>query len=550
MTPPIGSGKPEGDEPLEHAGPPEAPDPELAGSMSTLLDAVVSLSSDLDTRSVLSRIVTAACGLSGARYGALGVIGHDGLLSDFVTHGLSEAEVDAIGPLPVGRGLLGVGLAGDGPLRLPDLGQHPASVGFPEHHPEMRSLLLVPIRVRGTAFGSLYLTEKGGGEGFTRHDESQIQALATVAGFVIENAHAFRVSERRRRWLEMFGDLNELIQPPISLELALERVAVVVRTAAEASSAWVFQVPDEGIPFVAATSGTEVAGPDERALLDDAVRSASLTGEIARLQLPDDRVALLAPLRAHLASPGVVVVVHPPHSDQDFVDEVELMSSFADQVGLALDRTQALEDREQMAVIADRDRIARDLHDVVIQRLFALGLHMQSIRSAASGVPELQERIDNSARELDQTIRDIRSTIFGLQSTPQNSLRSEVRDLVREYIPMLGFAPSVHLQGQVDFPIDVQVQQVLAAVLREALTNIAQHAQAGSAAVELRVTDSQLQLKVADNGRGMPEERHEHGLRTARRRAIVLGGTLDLWPNEPSGTVFIWSVPLRSAETS
>jgi signal transduction histidine kinase len=453
--------------------------------------------------------------------------------------------MDLIGHPPVGRGLLAIGLTESGPLRLRDLHEHPASAGFPEHHPEMRSLLIVPIRVRGTPFGNLYLTEKGGGEAFTRHDESQIMALGTVAGFVIENAHAFRVSERRRRWLEMFGDLNDLIQPPIGLEQALERVATVIRNAAEAGTAAVFQVPSQGMPYIAATSGEELAAAD-RLALEESVQATAASGEIGQVQLSEDRIVLLAPLNAHLATPGVVAVIHPPHSGRDFVDEIELMASFADQVGLALDRTQALEDREQMAVIADRDRIARDLHDVVIQRLFALGLHMQSIRSAASDHPALKDRIDSSAKELDQTIRDIRNTIFGLQQTPQSSLRSEIRDLVREYIPMLGFAPSVQLHGQVDFPIDPQVQQVLTAVLREALTNVANHAQAGSASVELRVTDTQIQLKVADNGRGLPDERHENGLRMSRRRAVVLGGSLDLWPNDPSGTVFVWAVPLPS----
>ena len=521
----------------------EALDPQFAGTVSSLLDAVSSLSSDLDTRSVLHRIVTAACGLTGARYGALGVRGPDGRLSDFVTHGMTQEDVDRIGDLPVGRGLLHAEAHGEAPMRLLDLTEHPSAVGFPEHHPDMKSLLIVGLRVRGTDFGSLYLTEKGGGEPFTAHDQAQIQALATVAGFVIENAHAYRVSERRRRWLELFGDLNELIQPPVGLDLALDRVASVVRTAAEARSAWVFRVPEGAPPYVAATSG-EDSGPEERALLAPAVREASVDEQIRQVALPRDRVALLAPLRAHLTSPGVVVVVHPAHAGRDFVEETELMGSFADQVGLALDRTQALEDREQMAVIADRDRIARDLHDVVIQRLFALGLHMQSIRSAASDNPELRERIDGSARELDQTIRDIRNTIFGLQRAPQTSLRSEIRDLVREYVPMLGFAPSVHLEGRVDFPVDNQVQQVLAAVLREALTNVATHAQAGSASVRLLVEEDRLRLTVTDNGRGLPEDRHETGLRTARRRAAVLGGSLDLRPNEPSGTVFDWDVPL------
>src|SRR3712207_885606 len=170
---------------------------------------------------------------------------------------------------------------------------------------------------------------------------------------------------------------------------------------------------------------------------------------------------------------------------------------------------------------------------------------MQSARSAAD-TPELKERIDVCVRDLDQTIRDIRGTIFQLQNRPQSSLRSEVRDVIREMIPQLGFAPSVHTQGPVDQSVDPKVQQQLVAVLREALVNVAEHAEAGSAQVDLQVTPTHLRLRVTDNGRGIPEDRTENGLRNVRRRALLLGGSLDLWPNDPSGTVFVWSVPYEA----
>jgi signal transduction histidine kinase len=256
----------------------------------------------------------------------------------------------------------------------------------------------------------------------------------------------------------------------------------------------------------------------------------------------DVGTAVLVPLRAHLTVPGVLLVTRNGRSQPGELEERELLASFADQAALALDRTQALEDREQMAVISDRDRIARDLHDVVIQRLFATGLHMQSIRSAAPN-DELRDRIDQSVRELDQTIRDIRGTIFELQTRPRSSLRTEVRDLVRELVPLLGFAPSVHTDGPVDGTLEPEVQTQMVSVLREALTNIAQHAGAASATIHLQVTPTHLRLKVTDDGAGIPEDRHERGLRSARRRALLLGGSLDLWPNDPSGTIFVWSVP-------
>ncbi|MDX6324315.1 MAG: hypothetical protein QOK15_669 [Nocardioidaceae bacterium] len=519
----------------------------LEASALALLDAFAAISSDLDARSVLLRLVSSACELTGARYGALGVIGHDGRLSDFVPFGMDQATIDAIGEQPVGRGLLDVRIDRLKTMRLEDMSTHPASVGFPPHYPEMRTLLRVPVSVRGTAFGQLYLTEKRDGRVFTRYDELLVQALANVAGFVIENARAYGVSERRRRWLELFGDLSELLMPPITLTEALERIAAAARDASEARSASVVQVPEKGMPFAAATSGEPFhLTEQEQAQFDKTVRTVVEHGEVIDLVLGEDRVAMMAPLRAHLTLPGVLVITHQHRGRPDELEERELLSSFADQAALALDRTQALEDREQMAVVSDRDRIARDLHDVVIQRLFATGLHMQSIRSAAPN-DELRARIDQSVKDLDQTIRDIRGTIFELQTRPQSSLRTEVRDAVRGFLPQLGFAPSVETTGPVDTSVDQQVQQQLVSALREALSNISRHAEATKASVELQVTPTHLRLRVTDNGKGLPEDRAEYGLRNARRRAVLLGGALDLWPHEPTGTIFVWSVPLPDA---
>jgi signal transduction histidine kinase len=169
---------------------------------------------------------------------------------------------------------------------------------------------------------------------------------------------------------------------------------------------------------------------------------------------------------------------------------------------------------------------------------------MQSIRQLAT-TDELRAKMDQNVRDLDQTIRDIRGTIFELQHRPQSSLRTEVRDLVREYVPVLGFAPSVQMHGEVDKSVEPKLQQQLVAVLREALSNVAQHAEAGSAAVDLQVTDTHLRLRVTDNGKGIPDDRQESGIRNARRRAVMLGGSLDLWPGDPQGTAFIWSVPFE-----
>jgi signal transduction histidine kinase len=511
--------------------------------LGAFLRAVETISNDLDTTTLLDQLVLSACDLVGTRFGALVVFGADGTLERFVTHGVDRLQGELIGQHPTGCGLLALGAHQGQSLRLEDVSQHPRFTGFPPHHPHMGTLLIAPVRVRGTEYGNLYLSEKADGAAFTQEDQDQLKALAQMAGFVVENAQAYAVSERRRRWLEMFGDLSDVLQPPVSLATALSRVASAVRLASGAAASSIVQVPDEGPVSVAAQSGDERLLDTLAVPLEDAVRAVVETGEVTDLFLDNGVSALMAPLRAHLAVPGVLLIAHDRNSRPDYVEERDLLASFADHVALSLDRTQALQEREEMAVVADRDRIARELHDVVIQRLFATGLHLQSVRAAA-GTPELKERITKVVVDVDQTIRDIRGTIFSLQSRPQDSLRAEVREVVREFVPQLGFAPSVQLQGRVDQGLGPQVQPVFMAVLREALGNVARHARAGSVWIDLRVSDEQVQLRVTDNGRGLPEQRHESGLRHARRRAVLLGGSLDLWANEPSGTIFVWSVPL------
>ena len=513
-------------------------------SLPSFLRAVETISSDLDTTALLDQLVLAACDLIGARYGALIVLGAGGRVSQFVTHGVDRPPHPRLGPPPAACGLAGVGDHG-GALRLEDLTRHPRFAGFPPHHPALRTLLFAPIRVRGTEFGSLYLSERADGAVFTAEDQAQVTALAQLAGFVVENAHAYALSERRRRWLEMFSELNEVLQPPVSVAEALRRVTSAVRIASGAVAAAIIQVPDRAEPEVAARSGDGSAFWPLTTELQESARAAVSSGEVLEVALDNDVSALVAPLRAHLATPGVLVIAHDLASRPDHVEERDLLASFADHVALSLDRTQALQEREEMAVVADRDRIARELHDVVIQRLFATGLHLQSARASATD-PGLRARISEVVVNVDQTIRDIRSTIFSLQNRPQDSLRAEVRELVREFVPQLGFAPSVQLQGRVDQGLGPQVQPVFLAVLREALTNVAKHARAGSVSIDVRVSEERVQLRVSDNGQGIPDQRAESGLRHARRRALLLGGSLDLWPHEPNGTIFVWSVPLRA----
>jgi signal transduction histidine kinase len=520
----------------------------LPGSAQALLDAVIAIASERNLRRVLTRITEAASELTGARYAALGVIGTDGQLVEFVTHGMDDDVRERIGDFPHGRGLLGLLIQHPEPLRLADLTRHPSSYGFPPHHPVMRTFLGMPVRIRGTVFGNIYLTEKAGGTEFTAQDEALVRALATAAGFVVENARAYALSERRRRWLEASAELSDALQPPISQSMALHSITNQARAAAGALAAAVVQRPPEGVPVLTAADGS--SRPAASAAFDALVEGfadEALPDEMAEYSPTPDVSALVLPLRAHVSEDGALVVLfdrHAPEPGGPGVEEREMLVSFAEQAALALDRAQALEDRREMAVLSDRERIARDLHDVVIQRLFATGLQLQGIRGAVAS-DEVAARIDKAVDDLDLTISDIRGTIFDLQARDTGSLRSGIRDLVHEYVGVLGYTPVVRTAGPVDTAVPEPVGVQLLAVLREALSNVARHAAARRVRAEVAVTDDHVLLRVDDDGRGLPPERSESGLANARRRAQDLGGSLELGSGDSTGTRLMWKVPLR-----
>jgi signal transduction histidine kinase len=519
----------------------------LPGSSRALLDAVIAMSSDLDLPRVLDRIVVSACELTGAQYGALGVIGDKGGLAEFVYHGIDDATRGRIGELPEGRGILGLLIDDPVAIRLPRLQDHPASYGFPQNHPPMTTFLGVPVRVRGTVFGNLYLTDKAEGLAFTAQDQDLVEALASAAGFVIENARAYARSERQRVWLEAVANLYDALQPPLTPAQALDHVAVGTRAACGARTVGVL-VSDDGEFEVAAAAGADTTAlPTLCAKLGDELATAAAGDALPPVPVPGDGVALLAPLRTHLHKRGVVVALMDDLTSAQ--DEHDLLRSVADQAALAVDRIQAIADREELAIVSDRDRIARDLHDVVIQRLFATGLMLQGTRAKAA-VPDVQARLDQAVKDLDTTIRDIRSTIFQLRHHHSGGLREEILALAAEYIPSLGFTPAVRTSGPIDTAVPVERSDDVLAVLREALSNAARHAQASRVHVEVVVADQDdgrwLLLRVADNGIGLPDDRHESGLGNIRRRAVALGGSVRMARRHPAGTLVEWRIPLAA----
>ena len=515
-------------------------------STHALLEAVAAISSDLDLRSVLERIVEAATQLTDAQYGALGVIGSHDLLVEFVTTGIDEEKRAEIGDLPHGRGILGLLIRHPEPIRLDDLTQHPAATGFPPNHPPMETFLGVPVRIRGTVFGNLYLTEKGGDRSFTVEDQRTVEALANAAGYVIDNARAYGLSERRRQWLEAAADLDESLQPPVELGRALREIARAARAVGRARAVGV-AIRGGSAPYGLATASAEDHA-SATAALDEVLADPGL---VLAVDPTETTVAgydvFVAPLRTHLVGGGTMVALFEPGTRPLAVEDRELLVSFAEHAALSLDRAQGVDDRAELAVTSDRERIARDLHDLVIQRLFATGLQLQRAEVGATS-PVVADIVRQAVDSLDKTIRDIRGTIFELQHHGTGpSLRADVRALVHEYAPLLKFEPVVRTVGPVDTAVPQEVRDQLLPVLREALSNLARHAAADHGEVDVAVEGGEVRLTVIDDGIGLSAGRAESGLRNARRRATALGGLLEVTPRTPRGTSFVWRVPLPSA---
>jgi len=505
--------------------------------------AVLSVTRHMSVRDVLQVIVRSARSLVGARYAALGVPDQGDSFAEFVVDGISDAEWAAIGPLPRRHGMLAVLLNQGKPERLPDIRKDPRFEGWPAAHPKMSHFLGVPVRIRGTVFGNLYLTEKVGADEFSETDEELVVALAGVAGLVIENARAYGYSERRREWLEGAASLPESLQVPVGGEARLQQIAATARRVSRSRATAIADSADGDIQALVCDPGLEELMRARVAAVLARVRGREIAEAVD--VAVDDSVGTVVPLPTQLTRAGLLVSLFDGadlrHRD---LDDRELLRSFADHAALMLDRGQAMTEREELAVVSDRERIARDLHDLVIQRLFATGMQLQAASMRVSDA-EVRVRLERAVADLDATIRDVRATIFELQSPATGSVRSELRALVREYRSTLPFLPELHLIGPIDTAVDDRLREPLLKVLREALSNVARHARASSAEIRVAVTEGpRLVLTVEDDGVGLVVEGPRSGLENAETRATALGGFLRVENRSPSGTRLTWSVPL------
>ncbi|WP_328390235.1 GAF domain-containing protein [Streptomyces sp. NBC_00400] len=534
-----------------------------SGPPSLLLEAVMSVGRGLELSQVLGRIVEAAVALVDAEYGALGVIGDDNQLSQFLPVGISEEGARAIGPLPAGHGILGELIRHPAPLRLADLGEHRASYGFPPNHPPMRSFLGVPIRVRDKVFGNLYLTEKRGGREFDAEDETVLSTLAVAAGVAIENARLYEEARYRQRWLEANGEIVAGLLPGVG---GTDVLKMIVDHAVRILSAdlGVLALPVDGDNLrVALAVGVDAEA--HRGLIlprHGSFVGAALTARSPLISLDvehDPRITIGPPrwmgLGPAVAVPMItgkrvrgVLLLCRLHGRDPFTEpETAPLLTFAGQGALAMEMADRRQDAEQLTLLKDHERIARDLHDLAIQRLFATGMTLQSALRFVDH-PEASERLFRAVDDLDETIKIIRSTIFGLRTHDSgraaHGLRVRMTLSVERASGALGFTPSLRMEGLIDTEVTAEVAEHVVAVLGEALSNTAQHAHASAADVSLIVRDQRLTLTVKDNGVGIREVGRRSGLRNLAKRAESMGGEMTTEALAEGGTRLVWCVPL------
>ncbi len=507
-----------------------------------LLEAVLAVGSDLDLQVVLKRIVDVAVSLVDAQYGALGVVDESGHgLSQFITVGIDDEGVTAIGPPPTGHGVLGQLIRDPHPLRLTDLADHPVSVGFPANHPPMGSFLGVPVRVGDIVFGNLYLTEKRDGADFTDEDEAVVLALAVAAGIAVHNARLYAESRRRGAWMEAGREIATALLSGTEREDVIALVVDRTHELVDADVAFVALDVEGGLHVEAA------GGADAPALLRQL--SGSLRGVIAsgRSQevATDDLLGVAVPLGPlDRPSHGALVALWKQRPDSFVISD---LTGFAAQAAVALELAERRGEAERFAIIEDRDRIGRDLHDLVIQRLFATGMQLQSaVRLVPQDPVEATARVNRAVDELDVTIRELRSTIYGLQAPLEGrpSLRAQILEVIDAGTEQLGFAPALRLDGLLDTLATPAVAEHALATLREALSNVARHARSNHVEVLVTVRDGALQLRVEDNGIGMPEKGARSGLHNLASRAEQLGGTFRVTSSTSGGTRLLWQVPV------
>jgi len=530
------------------------------GRLRSLFEASRLVASELDLPVVLRRIISAAVDLVGARYGAIGVIAPDGTLAQFIHVGMPDDLAKQIGHLPRGHGLLGALIEEQEPIMLEHLRDDPRSSGFPSEHPPMDSFLGVPVRVRGEVYGNLYLSEHARGK-FSAEDQELLIALAGTAGAAIDHARLFDESRRRQRWSAASAEVTAALlsdHAEDSLALLADRVAGL----ADADLVCV------ALPITDTTMVIEVA----RGELADSFTGRSfdptdtLTGQALASGQPvlsdlsftsaveptlTIGPTMALPFASSDAPAGVLTVSRLPGRARFSTSDLDMAADFATQASVALTLASVRADRQRLAVLEDRGRIARDLHDNVIQRLFGAGLSLQAVAGGVSD-PASRAKIALQVDALDAAIAEIRTAIFTLTAVPDSdapSLRHRVIDVLGEMSDLFDESPRVTFTGAVDLMAGPDLADDVIAVVREGLSNVARHAAAQHTTTSIAVAHGRLVVTIEDDGRGIGDgAQRSSGTGNLSQRALARGGDFSIRNGDERGTVLRWDVPLDTTE--
>lgn len=531
----------------------------------TLLRAIID-DTDQSLPHALQRIARSAREIVGCRYAVVAVVDETGALEHLVPAGDDPAAVQPIGRRPLREGLLGTVIADARIVRLPAAGVDAAAVGLPADHPAANSLLGVPIHCdTHTVAGALYLSEPEDGQPFHVEHEYAAELVATAAAAVVKRARFAAAARHRERWLAGAAELVRILlgggpQDPFRLlaERALpiaqaDLVAVLTTGAGTASSHDSYQIID--VVDVAGSTATaaRLAGQlvhrswlANSAALEAGQPYAYVTDPHTPLaELSGSEAVLLVPMRGSAGEHAVLAAFRRAGRPAFTAAEAAAGAAFAAQVAPAFDAAGQSAHRDRAVLLSERDRIARDLHDHVIQRLFAIGLTLQGAGTQAD--PDTARRLVASVEDLDSTIAQIRATIYRLAGPVlpgESSVRARIGQLIAELEPVLGFRADLEVRGPMDFSLDNELADDCVAVIREALTNVARHARADRVTVTATATSTELAIEVTDNGRGLGAGSRRSGLANLRTRAERRGGRLTVTSSRSRGTAVCWRVPL------
>ncbi len=530
-----------------------------------LLEAGLALSSELSLPVVLQRIVDLARTVTGARYGALGVLAPDRRIQEFVTVGVDDATRNAIGHHPTGRGILGVLIEDASPLRLDDISRDPRSVGFPPNHPPMTSFLGAPVKALGRVYGNIYLTEKQDADAFTDEDEADLLVLATQAGVAVANAHLYAESQRRGRWLAAVTEITSAILASAKRDHVLAVAAARARELVGADVSAVATLDEDGTGLrVIAADGDRAERllharlSSDDSLADTIIRSGGhliVAGEEdgsdpvveEHVAIARGEPAIVVPLSVRGEAFGALAVSNRRRGIGFDDDDVRLLTSLAEQVSVALEYTRVQEELNRLVVMEDRERIAKELHDGAIQSLFAVGMGLQAT-AMLSADDQIASRIEVAVADLDRVIRDLRNYIFGLRPgiLADRQLGQALRDLADDFGTKSGVTTVVDVDEGAAAELASRAGD-LVQLIREALSNVGRHAGAATCRVSLRREGRAAVLEIDDDGVGFDPGAAAgtgNGLGNLQDRAGALGGTLAIDSIAGEGTTVRITLPL------